>query len=138
MNSRLETSMSFIFLLGPSPPPPPQDNTWNSRFQPPPRFDRPPPLPPVHNDPFPPPRSAWQFQGNQQYYSPFSENSYQRHTTHERPEEPAHILQNKTENNAPPKKTDDQLWVENWLQKKNIKKHERPEQKAISVNMFGK
>ena len=59
---------------GPPPPPPsPQDNSWNSRFQAPPRFDRPPPLPPTHSEHFPPTRSGWQFQGNQQHYTAFGE-----------------------------------------------------------------
>ena len=123
---------------GPPPPPPSaQNNSWNSRFQSPPRFDRPPPLPPTHSEHFPPTRSGWQFQGNQQHYAPFGENSYQRYTTHERSEAPAPVLQNKTDNNAPHKKTDDQLWLEKWLQKKNIKKRERPDRKSISVNIFG-
>ena len=122
---------------GPPPPPPSaQDNSWNSRFQSPPRFDLPPSLPPTHSEHFPPTRSGWQFQGNQQHSAPFGENSYQRYTTHERSEAPAPVLQNKTENNAPPKKTDDQLWLENWLKKKNIKKSERPDRKSISVNIF--
>ena len=122
---------------GPPPPPvSPQDNSWNSRFQPPTRFDRPPPLPPVHSEHFPPVRSDWQFQGNQQHYASLGENSYQRYTTHERTEVPEPVLQNKTHNNAPPEKTDDELWLENWLEKKNIKKRERPDRKSISVNIL--